>query len=162
MRGLIYAVSPEGVIGKGGSIPWHYPGDMRRFKRVTMGSTVVMGRHTFESLGKPLPGRRNIVVTSRAIDRLGIECVKSIEEAVTRAADSDIWFIGGARIYAEAMDLADLIDVAYVPDRVDPVDAVRAPTIDESVFEAGPIVVHEDDPRLTRRVYVRRRAREKA
>lgn len=64
MRGMIYAVSPEGVIGVGGAIPWHHAGDLKRFKRTTMGSTVVMGRTTFESIGKALPGRQNIVVTT--------------------------------------------------------------------------------------------------
>ena len=64
MRGMIYAVSPEGVIGVGNRIPWRYQGDFRRFKRVTMGKTLIMGRKTFESIGHPLAGRRNIVVTS--------------------------------------------------------------------------------------------------
>jgi dihydrofolate reductase len=157
MRGMILAVSPEGVIGLGGKIPWRHPGDMRRFKRVTMGATVIMGRATFEETGKPLPGRRNIVVTSRPLDVPGVERVASVEEALARAADADVWFIGGARIYEEAMRYADVIDVTYVPDRVDAPDAVRAPPIDERVFEAGPLLPHEDEPALTRRVYRRRR-----
>ena len=68
MRGMIYAVSPEGVIGVGNRIPWRYQGDFRRFKRVTMGKTLIMGRKTFESIGHPLAGRRNIVVSSRPSD----------------------------------------------------------------------------------------------
>src|SRR5579883_2104221 len=116
MRGMILAVSPEGVIGLGGKIPWRHPGDMRRFKRVTMGATVIMGRATFEETGKPLPGRRNIVVTSRRLDVPGVEQVASVEEALARAGDADVWFIGGARIYEEAMRYVDVIDVTYVPD----------------------------------------------
>jgi len=160
MRGMIYAVSPEGVIGLGNKIPWRYPGDFRRFKRVTMGSTVVMGRRTFESLGKPLPGRRNLVVTSRALDVPGIEAVSSLDEAFARAGAADVWLIGGAHIYEEGMKYADVIDVTYVPDHVDAAeraDAVRAPPIDERSFEPGPLLPHEDEPGLTRRVYTRRK-----
>lgn len=156
MRGMILAVSPEGVIGVGGKIPWRHPGDMRRFKRVTMGATVIMGRATFEETGKPLPGRRNIVVTSRPLDVPGVERVGTVEEALARVGDGDVWFIGGARIYEEAMRHVDVIDVTYVPDRVDAPDAVRAPPIDERVFEPGPLLPHEDEPGLTRRVYRRR------
>jgi dihydrofolate reductase len=154
---MIFAASPQGVIGVGGKIPWRYLGDWKRFKRVTMGTTVVMGRKTFESIGKPLPGRRNIVVTSHAIDVPGIECVASIEEALDRAGDGDMWFIGGGRIYDEALNYVDVIDVTFVPDYVDGWDAVYAPEIDEDVFDAGPVLSHEDEPTLKRRVYTRKR-----
>jgi dihydrofolate reductase len=156
MRGMIWAVSPENVIGAGGTIPWRYPGDQRRFKRLTMGATIVMGRSTFESIGKALPGRRNVVVTGRAIDVPGVESVRSLEEALALAGDGDVWFIGGARIYADAMAHVDVIDVTYVPDRVTAPDAVRAPPIDERIFEPSPVVPHEDEPGLTRRTYRRR------
>jgi dihydrofolate reductase len=156
VRGMIYAVSPEGIIGVGLRIPWHYPGDLRRFKRVTLGSTIVMGRRTFESTGKPLPGRRNIVVTRSPIDVPGVEWVPTVDEALARAGDADVWFIGGAKIYEEAMRHVDIIDVTYVPDRVDAPDAVRVPSVDESVFAPGPLVPHEDEPQLTRRVFTRR------
>jgi dihydrofolate reductase len=155
MRGMIWAQSPEGVIGVNGRIPWRYPGDFRRFKRVTMGATVVMGRKTFESIGRPLAGRRNVVVTSRPLDVPGVECVPSIEEALARAGDGDVWFIGGARIYEEALRYVDVIDVTYVPDHVDAPGAVRAPRIDWH-FIAGPLVAHEEDPALKHRVYRRR------
>jgi dihydrofolate reductase len=156
MRGMILAVSPDGVIGAGGTIPWRYPGDLKRFKRLTVGSTIVMGRVTFESIGKALPGRRNIVVTRRPIDAPGVESVASLDEALALAGDGDIWFIGGARIYADAMAHVDVIDVTYVPDRVDAPEAVRAPPIDERIFEPMAVVAHEDEPALTRRTYRRR------
>jgi dihydrofolate reductase len=159
MRGMILAVSPEGAIGVGGTIPWRYPGDLRRFKRVTVGATVIMGRVTFESIGRALPGRRNIVVTGRPIDALravGIESVGSVAEALALAGDGDVWFIGGARIYSDAMAHVDVIDVTYVPDRIEAADAVRAPLIDEGLFEPSPLVPHEDEPSLTRRTYRRR------
>src|SRR5580693_8124170 len=116
---MIFAMSPERVIGVGGQIPWNHPGDMKRFMRVTMGTTVIMGRATFDSVGKALPKRRNIVVTSRPLDAPAVECVRSVAEAVALAGDADVWFIGGARIYQEAMAYVDVIDVTYVPEHVD-------------------------------------------
>jgi dihydrofolate reductase len=160
MRAMIWAESPEGIIGAGGTIPWRYPGDLRRFKRLTLGSTVIMGRKTFESMGRALPGRRNLVVTSHRIEVPGIETARSLEEALERAgAGPDIWFIGGARIYEGAMPYADLIDVTHVPDRIEATDAVLAPPIDEGTFEASPLVAHEDEPRLMRRTHRRRAGR---
>src|SRR5258708_29568586 len=106
MRGMIYAQSPEGVIGIDNAIPWRHPGDFRRFKRVTLGSTIIMGRKTYESMGKPLPGRRNVVVTRGQVEAPGgerVECVRSIEEALALAGDGDAWLVGGARIYEEGM-----------------------------------------------------------
>jgi dihydrofolate reductase len=154
---MIYAQSPEGVIGVDNRIPWRYPGDFRRFKRVTLGTTVVMGRKTYESMGKPLPGRRNIVVTRTPVDTAGVESVGSVDEALALAGTADVWFIGGAKIYEEGLRFADVIDVTYVPDHVDAPGAVRAPPIDENAFEPGPLLPHEDEPALTRRVYSRRR-----
>jgi dihydrofolate reductase len=123
---------------------------------MTSGSTVVMGRVTFESIGKALSGRRNIVVTRRPIDAVGVESVGSVGEALALAGEGDVWFIGGARIYSDAMAHVDVIDVTYVPDRIDAPDAVLAPSIDERIFEASPVVPHEDEPVLTRRTYRRR------
>lgn len=158
MRALIVAVSPEGVIGVRGGIPWHYSGDMKRFKRVTMGGALIMGRVTFESIGsRALPGRRNIVITSGAIDVAGVEQATSVESAVARAGDSDVWFIGGAKVYECAMPLCDWLDVTYVPDRIDEADSVRMPPIDENLFEPGPLLQHEDEPVLLRRVFTRRK-----
>jgi dihydrofolate reductase len=156
MRGMIFAVSPEGVIGVGGRIPWRYKGDFRRFKRVTMGKTLIMGRRTFESIGHPLAGRRNIVVTSHPVAVEGVESVSSVDEALAMAGDEiDVWFIGGARIYAEAMKHVDVIDVTYVPDHIVAADAVRAPRID-GIWEGSRLVQHEDEPTLKRRIFTRR------
>jgi dihydrofolate reductase len=153
-RVIMVAVSPEGVIGLHGKIPWHYRGDMKRVKRLTLGTTLIMGRKTWESLGgKPLPGRRNLVVTSTNIP--GAECFANIAAALS-ASEGAVWFFGGARIYEEAMSYADAIDVVYVPDHVEENDAVRFPVIDPAIWEAGPLVPHEDEPALTRRVYTRR------
>lgn len=154
-RGIIAAVSPEGVIGLHGRTPWHYASDMKRFKRLTRGATIVMGRLTWESLPvRPLPDRRNIVVTSRRLE--GAECFPSLPEALD-TCEGDVWFIGGARIYQEAMRYADFIDLTYVPDRIEAEDAVYFPEIDEDIWEPGALVPDEEDPRLKRRVYRRRR-----
>jgi dihydrofolate reductase len=155
---MILAVSPEGVIGLHGGIPWRHPGDMRRFARVTRGSTVIMGRLTWESMkGRPLPHRRNLVVTSRPLE--GVETFPSLAAAIA-AAEGDVWLIGGRAIYDEGMRFCDVIDVTYVPDRVDHPDAVRAPAIDPAVWDAGPLVPHEEEPGLVRRVYTRKVPRE--
>jgi dihydrofolate reductase len=116
-----------------------------------------MGRATFDENGKALPGRRNIVVTSRPLDVPGVETARSVDDALAMAAsDPNVWFIGGARIYAEAMPHVDVIDVTYVPEHIEAPKAVHAPPIDETEFEAGPLIAHEEEPGLTRRVYQRR------
>jgi dihydrofolate reductase len=152
--GIIAAVSPEGVIGIDGDIPWHYSADMKRFKRLTEGKTVIMGRRTWESLPvKPLKNRRNIVITGRDIE--GVECFRDVAAALERTS-GDVWFIGGARIYEEAMRHADLIDLTYVPDEIEADGAVHFPAIDESVWEPGPRERAADDDRLERQVFRRR------
>ena len=154
-RGIVVAVSPDGIIGIGGRIPWHYPADLRRFRRLTWGSTVILGRCTFESLGsKPLEGRRNIVLTRGSF--AGIECYRDLESAL-RVVDGPLWFIGGERVYAEALPHAELIDMTCVPDVVGGPGSARFPPIDASEWEEGPLLVHEDDARLRRRIYRRRR-----
>jgi 2-iminobutanoate/2-iminopropanoate deaminase len=157
-RGIIVAVSPEGIIGVDGTLPWHYSADQKRFKRLTLGTTVIMGRLTWESLPKrPLVGRRNVVITSRKLD--GVECFRTIPEALA-SVEGDVWFIGGARIYEEAMSHADVLDVTLVPDRVDARGAVTFPGIDETLWEPGPLDVDPEDPRLKRRIYRRRKKQE--
>ena len=109
---LIYARARNGVIGKDGVMPWHLPEDLAHFKRLTQGHPVVMGRKTWDSLPprfRPLPGRRNIVVT-RQVDwqENGAERAPSLREALHLCEFSDeVWIIGGAQIYALALPLAD-------------------------------------------------------
>lgn len=106
MISIIVAIAHGGVIGCKGSMPWHIAEDLRMFKRVTMGGTVVMGRKTFESIGRPLPGRTNVVVTRRGdFAHEGVEVVHSLEEALRKYPDAII--IGGAEIYREALPFAD-------------------------------------------------------
>src|SRR3972149_9481630 len=110
---IIAALTRNGVIGRGNRLPWHIPEDLKRFKALTLGHPVIMGRKTFESilatLGKPLPGRENIVVTrSRAFAHPGCRVVQSIEEALATADGADeMLVIGGGQIYALAPPFAD-------------------------------------------------------
>ena len=130
---LIWAQSTSGVIGREGGIPWHLPEDLVRFKELTMGHTVVMGRRTWESLPqrfRPLPGRRNIVVSRNpGYQAPGAEVVGSIEEA----PGQQTWVIGGAEIYHLALPRATRCEVTEVETdlRVQDED-VLAPALDES------------------------------
>ncbi|MEZ5681120.1 MAG: dihydrofolate reductase [Erythrobacter sp.] len=112
---MIYARASNGTIGKDGGIPWHIPNDMKRFKRLTMGSAMIMGRKTFESFPKPLPGRRHIVLTrSKRWQAEGAEVVHSVNEALDLAANTECSVIGGAEIYALFEPHADRIELTEV------------------------------------------------
>jgi dihydrofolate reductase len=106
---LVAAVADNGIIGAHGKLPWHLPEDLKHFKQLTLGHPVIMGRRTWESLGKPLPGRENIVVTRRPdYQAAGASIARSIEGAVALCAGEPVAFvIGGAEIYAAALPLAD-------------------------------------------------------
>jgi dihydrofolate reductase len=104
---LIAAVARNGVIGADGGIPWRLPGEQRRFKEVTMGHTLVMGRATYDSIGRPLPGRTTIVLTrDPAWSADGVTTAASIEEALA-LAEGDVWVAGGAAVYEAALPHAD-------------------------------------------------------
>jgi dihydrofolate reductase len=131
--GLVWAQSTSGVIGRDGGIPWRVPEDQIRFKHLTMGHTVVMGRLTWESLPakvRPLPGRRNVVLTRQA-DYMapGADVVSSLDEVL----DSETWVIGGAQVYAMALPMATRCEVTEVEIdlRREDGDAV-APVLDEA------------------------------
>jgi dihydrofolate reductase len=132
--GLIWAQSPSGVIGRAGGIPWRLPEDQARFKDLTMGHTVVMGRLTWESLPakvRPLPGRRNVVVTRQAGYMAdGATVVGDLDAALT---EDEVWVIGGEQIYALALPRATRCEVTEVEVdlRREDGDAV-APVLDES------------------------------
>ena len=152
MKGILVAVSPEGIIGKDNSIPWYYSADLKRFKRLTLGKTVIMGRRTWESLPvKPLPDRRNIVITRSSLD--DVECFSSIDDALA-TCEGDVWFIGGAGIYQEALGKADIIDMTLVPDNVSGEGCVGFPTIGDE-WDAGQIEALETDGNLKHQTYTR-------
>jgi dihydrofolate reductase len=125
--GLIFARADNGVIGKGGALPWHLPEDLAHFRRVTQGHPVIMGRHTWESLPprfRPLPGRRNIVLTRTPGWQAGegaqtaggdIATARDLPEALALCVDGPlVWIIGGAQIYALAEPLAQIAEITEI------------------------------------------------
>ena len=117
---LVVARAKNGVIGRDNAMPWHLPADLKRFKAITVGKPVVMGRKTFESIGKPLPGRHNIVLTRQADWTAdGVTVVPNLAEAVAAAGldprtRGDLMIIGGAEIYALALPVATRIELTEV------------------------------------------------
>ncbi|MGE2734068.1 dihydrofolate reductase [Mycolicibacterium vaccae] len=131
--GLIWAQSTSGVIGRDGGIPWRLPEDLARFKELTMGHTVIMGRLTWESLPssvRPLPGRRNVVISRQSGYRAeGAEVVSDLQDAPL----DDAWVIGGAQIYGLAMPVATRCEITEVEIDLRREDHdVLAPMLDES------------------------------
>lgn len=111
---LVLARADNGVIGRDGTLPWHLPADLKRFRALTMGKPMVMGRKTFESFPAPLPGRRHIVLTrDPAWSAPGAEVVRSVAAALA-AADGDASVIGGAEIFALFRDIADRAEVTEI------------------------------------------------
>ena len=115
MIGLIWAQAHGGVIGRDNAIPWDLPEDRAHFRAVTSGATVVMGRRTWESLParfRPLPGRRNVVLSRSALSVDGAVVLGSLDQAL--GAGGDVWVIGGAGVYAEALPHADVAEITEV------------------------------------------------
>jgi len=113
---IIVAIGENNAIGKNNQLLWHMPADLKYFKTKTSGHTIIMGRKTFDSVGKPLPNRRNIVVTRQDIKIEGCEVVKSIDEAIALCKGEDEVFIGGgAEIYRLAMDKTNRIYLTVIP-----------------------------------------------
>jgi dihydrofolate reductase len=138
---FVAAVAENGVIGAGGAMPWRLKSDMARFKALTSGKPVVMGRKTFVSIGRPLPGRTNIVVTRDAAFRAdGVVVTRSFADAkavatgdALRRFATEIAVIGGAEIYAQWMDSADRLEITEVHARPD--GDTHFPAIDETAWE---------------------------
>jgi dihydrofolate reductase len=118
---ILAAVAANGVIGRDNDLPWHLPADLRRFKQTTVGHTIVMGRKTYDSIGRPLPKRRSIVVTRNphlGID--GVDVVHSIEQALALAeGEGTVFIIGGATIYDAAIAFADELSITHVHAEID-------------------------------------------
>jgi dihydrofolate reductase len=111
---LVAAVADNGVIGRGGAMPWRLPEDLKRFRRLTWGKTLLMGRRTFASLGRPLPGRENWVLTrDRTFAPPGVRVFHSIEAALA-AAPAELYVIGGAELYRQTLPSARRIELTEV------------------------------------------------
>jgi len=113
---LIVAMAENRVIGEGNDLPWHLPADLKRFKALTIGHVIVMGRKTFESIGRPLPRRHSVVITRNPEYRApGVSVVHSLEQALDQAAGEDeVFVIGGAAIFAQALPRADRLYLTLV------------------------------------------------
>ena len=119
---IIVAVAENGVIGKDNGLPWKLSEDLQRFKRITMGKPIVMGRKTYESIGRPLPGRTNIVISrNAAFHAEGVSVVHSLADALTLASEvagrdgaDEVMVMGGAEIYAATLPLADRLYITEV------------------------------------------------
>ena len=135
LRGAIVAMTRDRVIGVDGGMPWHYGEDLKRFKRRTMGCAVIMGRVTWDAIGrKELPGRRNIVISRSVV--AGVEHYDGIEQAMEACREQDLWVIGGEQIYRAAMGYLNLLDITWVPDVIERGDVARFPEIDGGCWTA--------------------------
>ena len=118
---IVAAVARNGVIGVGGGLPWHLPEDLRRFKELTIGHVLVMGRRTYESIGRPLPGRTTVVVTRRPDWFAGADADEVIRARHVPGAlqlgseiDDEVFVVGGGQVYEEALPLADRLELTFV------------------------------------------------
>jgi dihydrofolate reductase len=146
LRGVVWAQAANGVIGRDGTLPWHLPEDMARFRALTAGATVIMGRKTWESLPerfRPLPGRRNVVLTRDLAWRAaGAETSTALTDALRRVGGPhktamwDAYVIGGATVYAEALPLVDRAEITEIDQTFD--GDVVAPALGADWTEHGP------------------------
>lgn len=115
MLSIIAGIGDNRELGKNNTLLWHIPEDMKRFKTLTTGHTVIMGRKTYESIGKPLPNRTNIVITSEK-EFLAPGCIiaHSLDEAIQKSHDTETFIIGGASVYAQALPIADKLYLTKV------------------------------------------------
>lgn len=136
---LIAALARNGVIGREGQLPWRLPDDLARFKALTLGKPIVMGRKTYESIGRPLPGRTNLVLT-RTLDALaGCTIVRSVDEAIAACSHApELCVIGGEAIYQAFLPRADVLELTHVEADVE--GDARFPAIDPDRFR----IVHEE------------------
>ena len=157
MLSLIVARSREAAIGRGGDIPWHAPEDLAFFKRETLGGAVIMGRRTWESLPfTPLKNRDNIVVSATMTEDFA---VPTLEAALARAAllgHRRIYAIGGARIYAAALPLADRLLITEVGLSIPDADTFFPPFPADDWVRTGSLMLREDGPRCRLDEYLRR------
>lgn len=146
-RSLVVAVAANRVIGRDNALPWRLPADLAHFKKVTMGHPIVMGRRTYESIGKPLPGRKNIVVTrNRAFQAPGCTVVQSLEDAWKAAGDAEeVCVIGGTSLFEEALPIADVIHLTQVEAVVE--GDTYFPEFDRSQWREKEIARHDADAR---------------
>jgi len=150
MISLIAAIGKNNELGKGNTLLWHLPADMKFFREKTLGHPVIMGRKTFESLGRPLPNRHNIVITrDKTYLRHGVNVVNSLEEAINSARTSlteneEVFIIGGAEIYKQAIPIADRLYITHIEAEDENADTFL-PTIDKQEWKLISEESHQKD-----------------
>jgi dihydrofolate reductase len=141
---IVVAIDKHHGIGIDNRLPWHLPEDLAHFKRVTSGHTIVMGRRTFESIGRPLPNRRNIVISrDPAWQQEGVESATSVEQALAMCGSEGGFIIGGAKVFNSALPLADTLVVTEI-DATFPCDTFF-PTIDSAQWKQTAREQHHSD-----------------
>lgn len=149
MIAMVAAVAQNGIIGTDNELPWHLPTDLKHFRDITAGKTVAMGRKTFDSIlvatgGKPLPNRRNVVLTrDQVFSYPGVEVLHDVRELTE--LDGDVYVIGGGQVYAAVLELADVLYMTEVHAQVD--GDARFPDIDPSVWQEVSREQHAADDR---------------
>jgi len=133
MISIIAAVAGNRIIGKGNKLPWKIPADMEHFKNLTDGHTVIMGRKTFESIGRPLPGRKNVVMSRNSNFKAeGCYVIHSAAEALELAGSEEVFVMGGAELYAEFMDYAERMYITLIDEDFD--GDAHFPEIDSKIW----------------------------
>ncbi|WP_454849851.1 dihydrofolate reductase [Rhizobium binxianense] len=165
---IFAAVSRNGIIGRDGDMPWRLSSDLKRFKAMTLGKPVVMGRKTYDSIGRPLPGRQTVVISRHAaIDHPDVRMAHSLAEAIAVAealarqkGQDEICILGGGQVYAQAIGIADRMCITHVEADIE--GDTSFPAIDPSVWQAEEAIAvpaGEKDSHATRFVvYDRRQA----
>ncbi len=118
--GIVVAIANNGIIGNHGKLPWHISEDLKHFKKLTLGNPIIMGRKTYESIGHPLDGRKNIVLSSNSIEN--VDTAHSIDEAITIANHTNsphAYIIGGASVYRESIKFANFMEITEVHRNID-------------------------------------------
>ena len=159
MVGLIVARSKNNVIGKNGMIPWRIKGEQKQFKELTTGNVVVMGRKSYEEIGRPLPNRKTIVVSrTKKYEGENLATAASVEEAIAMAGDEKVYITGGYGLYKEALPLVDVMYITEVDTVVEDGDVFfpefNADDFDVEVGETG-----GEEIKFTRMTYTRKKVR---
>lgn len=144
---LIAALDRHRAIGRGNTLPWHLPEDLKRFKALTLGGTLLMGRRSFESIGRPLPGRRTLVLSRSAwTPPPGVEVFPSFEAALAAFDGERLNVVGGGAVYALALPRATVMHLTHVDTEVEGADA-WFPAFDPADWIAEPVAAHARDAR---------------
>lgn len=144
MVSLIVAMAKNRVIGKDNQLPWHLPADLKHFKTITMGKPIIMGRKTYDSIGRPLPGRRNIVITRQTdLTIAGCDVVNSLQAALALVDDAEVMVIGGTEIFKQALPLAKRLYLTEIDAEFE--GDAYFPELDHSQWEVVEREEHQPD-----------------